>query len=35
MCAWNYEIKAYLQDIGYEGVDWVHVAQSRTRDRFL
>jgi hypothetical protein len=26
---WEDNIKIYLNEIGYNGVDWVHVAQSR------
>jgi hypothetical protein len=24
---WKYNIKMYLQEIGYDFVDWIHVAQ--------
>jgi hypothetical protein len=28
---WEDNIKMYLQKIGYEGIDWIHLAQDRDR----
>jgi hypothetical protein len=26
-CRWNDNMKMYLREIGWEGVDWIHLAQ--------
>jgi hypothetical protein len=28
---WEYYIRMYLQDIGWEDVDWIHVAKDRNQ----
>jgi hypothetical protein len=35
MYGWDYNIKVFLKDTGYEGVGWIHVAQVRTSNRFF
>jgi hypothetical protein len=32
---WEYNIKKYLQEMGYKRVDWIHLAQYRVQWRAL
>jgi hypothetical protein len=30
-CSWEDNIKIYLKEIGWEGVDWIHLVQDRSQ----
>jgi hypothetical protein len=32
-CRWDYNIRMYIWEIGWEGVDWIHLAQDRDQWR--
>jgi len=35
MCRWQDNIKMDIKKVGYEGIDWIELAQDRDRGRAL